>query len=356
MCQLAHPATSLLVSHVVLAPCCWRHASCVALVGHPSVQYDPPQPTPRSYRLKGFTPVSRVSDAAYASAAVASDDLITLASAANGGDLIVEITGGRCSTFRAEECVTTACLLESHQIAAGAGEVPSVPDAGYASHSLDSPPLPPCTDGVPAAPSNVYVPNVRIPASDPTKISFELDVPATDNIMGWEYELEFIPGTTNTSTPVRDANAPVGTTVTTFYASRLSATQSGQRLEFKRALADFSCDPGDGAYAACTGGKFRLTSIKALAWFDKDTHIGLEADNDAGRAAADKSDGTFTGKQVIFGSPLNASDDEWDAIFYVGARCRTSCSPCVVRRLDCHDDKLRVCGALGSALDRCITQ
>lgn len=186
---------------------------------------------------------------------------------------------------------------------------------------------------MPAAPTHVYVPNVRIPASDPTEIAFELDVPATDNIMGWEYELEFIPGTTDTATPVLDTAAPVGTTVATFYASRLSATQSGQRLEFKRPLADFSCDPGDGAYAACTGGKFRLVSIKALSWFDKDTHVGLPADDDAGRAATDKSDGTFTGKQVIFGSPLNASDDEWDAIFYVGERRHNSCSPRVSQLL-----------------------
>lgn len=94
MWQLAQPATSslriLIWAHVagglladvrVLAfPAAWHHVNL-----HPNLC---------SYRLKGFTPVSRVSDAAYASAAVSSDDLITLASAANGGDLIVEITGG----------------------------------------------------------------------------------------------------------------------------------------------------------------------------------------------------------------------------------------------------------------------
>ena len=74
-------------------------------------------------------------------------------------------------------------------------------------------------------------------------------------------------------------------------------------------------------------------SIKALSWFDKDTHAGLAAADDAGRAAADKSDGTFTGKQVIFGSPLNASDDEWDAIFYVGECRHISCSPRVLQLL-----------------------
>lgn len=165
----------------------------------------------------------------------------------------------------------------------------------------------------------MFVPSVNAGTAE---ISIELDLPSPDNIMGWEYELQFISGSTGAATDVQDADRD-----TTFYTSRLSATQfgSGLQLRFTRALNSLRCDPDDdGAYVTCPGGKFKLKSIRALSWFRADTNAGITTDDEAGRLVARKSAEitpgvTFSGLTTKYGSPLATTAAAWDAIFYVGA-------------------------------------
>ena len=195
-------------------------------------------------------------------------------------------------------------------------------------------PADPNADGVPAPPTGVYVPNVQTPGS--TEITFELDVPAVDNIMGWEYELDFIPGTTGLAgaTAVQDNKAiPV---TTTFYVPRLSASPGGERLQFTKALADLNCKVGTGAYAPCTGGKFQLKNLKALSWFTATTPSGITAEDADSRATVAKSDGTFTRQSVQFGSPLSEAAAQWDAVFYVGEQSACHKTSLVAKPVSTH--------------------
>lgn len=157
-----------------------------------------------------------------------------------------------------------------------------------------------------------------------TLISVELDVPAKDNIMGWEYELEFEPGKGSkrfTKTAVKDS---AGTT-TTLFAPRLPAALSANQLTFQVKLGDLQCDQGDGSYATCSGGRFSLKSIKALSWFSTATPpVGITTTDADSRATAASNSGTFTKKSVRFGSPLASAANTWDGIFYVGECSRNT--------------------------------
>jgi len=51
-----------------------------------------------------------------------------------------------------------------------------------------------CAGSTPEAPKNVHVPDVKL-AGTPgdTQVYIEVDLPTTDNIMGWVYNLQYIP-------------------------------------------------------------------------------------------------------------------------------------------------------------------
>lgn len=177
-----------------------------------------------------------------------------------------------------------------------------------------NPPATPAGGTLQAA-QNVHIPNLPLAATaGDTIIQIEVDVPATDNIRGWSYQLDYVPGTTGTATAVHDgtANPP---TATSFYVSRLAAAVMGARLSIPlKRLGDLRCDPGTGTYGACTGGgKFMLKSLTAYSWFDSDGIPVSEASYTSAESVAD-----FTVKSVQFGSPLATTAAPWDKFFYVG--------------------------------------
>lgn len=156
----------------------------------------------------------------------------------------------------------------------------------------------------------MFVNNVPLadPATD-TTFDIEVAIPDTDNIMGWEYGLSFIPGSTGEPTAVQ-----IGGSDTSYYA-RVDAYQDGSILRIRVWLDNLRCDPGTGTYGPCTdGGKFSLSSFRVLSWF-----------NDNGDAVADNVDGRgeaatvagFVGRAVSFGSPRGAPTG-WMGTFYIG--------------------------------------
>lgn len=156
----------------------------------------------------------------------------------------------------------------------------------------------------------MYIANARF-GSDAanTEFQIELDIPTTDNIMGWLLELEFIPGSTGEATVVKDQGGAA-----TFYLPRSAGAKNGNRLGINLALAEFSCNPGTGTWGACTGGgKFRLSTFVALSWFKASGEAVYSPDARGDVVSA--SD--FSRKSAVYGSP-RGSAAPWDAVFYVG--------------------------------------
>ena len=156
----------------------------------------------------------------------------------------------------------------------------------------------------------MFVNNVPLasPATD-TTFDIEVAIPDIDNIMGWEYGLSFIPGSTGEPTAVQ-----IGGSDTTYYA-RVDAWKDGGILRIRVWLDNLRCDPGTGTYGPCTGGgKFALSSFRVLSWF-KDNGDAV-ADNVDGRGEAATVTG-FVGRAVSYGSPRGAPTG-WMGTFYIG--------------------------------------
>lgn len=163
------------------------------------------------------------------------------------------------------------------------------------------------------APLNVDVPNLGLGSTaGNTVIRIQVDAPAPDSLMGWSYQLQYVPGSTGTAAAVKDSSGSA-----TFYVSRLSASviESGTRLSIPlNKLGDLQCDPGTGTYTAnsCnTGGKFKLQSLTAYSWFDTD-----------GNAVQETS----------YTSAVSAVLNPPDLFFYVGAWWQPA--PCMWLRLN----------------------
>lgn len=151
-----------------------------------------------------------------------------------------------------------------------------------------------------------------------------------DNALGWQYELEFMSGTTGQWTAVEDG-ADAERTV--FFTSREAAGvydlpdgSTPLRIPVANALGDLTCVvAADPRYAptcaAVGGGRFRLKSLTVVSWFEAggaavaNTDAGVDA---AAIEAAAKLP-VFTKKEVVFGSPRASSPAEWDGEFFVGA-------------------------------------
>ncbi len=169
----------------------------------------------------------------------------------------------------------------------------------------------PATGGTLQQAQNVFVANTRL-ADTPADTSFdiELDIPATDNIMGWMYGLSYIPGSTGERTDVHDGSGDYA-----IYVPRLGAYKYGNRLHITVRLDDLRCDPGTGTYGTCNGGgKFELTTLMALSWFNENGEP--VAENASGRDDAVKQFG-FPGKQGEYGSP-RSGPQPWFGTFYIG--------------------------------------
>lgn len=162
----------------------------------------------------------------------------------------------------------------------------------------------------------MHIPDVPLAATPgDTLISIELDVPATDNIMGWECKIDYVPGASRTPYAVQDGTADAPTAA--FFLPRLSATviESGTRLRIPlKKLADLECTTDGTTYAACPkGGRFQLKSLTAYSWFDGSGAAVAEASYSSARLAAE-----YSSKQDLLGSP-RTEGATWDGNFFLGA-------------------------------------
>ncbi len=163
----------------------------------------------------------------------------------------------------------------------------------------------------------MHVPDVQLatPAAE-TQVYIEVDLPATDNIMGWVYNLQYIPyGASAQAVPVTASGSQ------NIYTQRVCAsgcaTRDGSRLKIPLpTLGQLTCV----GFATCSssGGRFKLTALQALSWFST-SNAAVQWDA-AGRATAMQSGGlTATSyKAGKYGSPRSTADSTWNANFYVG--------------------------------------
>lgn len=263
-----------------------------------------------SYEVASITAISRVTDASRKQDAGMDGEALA-AVAADGGAVIVENTGAlawACLPVWGAFCAALASVLRR----LGAKGRARLGAKGRAQHRHLCPtsPLHMPADGTLQPAQNVYIANARF-GSDAanTEFQIELDIPSTDNIMGWLLELEFIPGSTGEATVVKDQGGAA-----TFYLPRLAGAKNGNRLRITLPVAEFSCNPGTGTWGACTGGgKFRLSTFVALSWFKASGEAVYSPDARGDVVSA--SD--FTRKTAVYGSP-RGSAAPWDAVFYVG--------------------------------------
>lgn len=186
--------------------------------------------------------------------------------------------------------------------------------------------LPSFTGGTPAAPANVHVPNVQLADSNPgdTEIFIEVDLPtnpAQDNIMGWVFQLQYIPrGHEGGPVPVEVIGAQ------DIFVQRTDATVqvpgTSRRLKIPvPPLSDLDC----ATFTECNteGGRFQLEALQALSWF------GANGDpvqwDAAGRAAAQRSADLKVSSYRTgnYGSP-RTPNSRWDTYFYVGEHASLS--------------------------------
>lgn len=144
-------------------------------------------------------------------------------------------------------------------------------------------------------PTGVNVPDVKFASSSAadTVIYIEVDLPSDptkDNIQGWAYKLQFLPG--NSATLV-DVNSGAW-----IYTARADIVPQSNRLRIPvPKLSALTCGAGD----CSAGGKFQLTDLKSVSWF-----------NDAGAVVTALADGATSA------STTDWSVDDWDQTFLVG--------------------------------------
>lgn len=201
----------------------------------------------------------------------------------------------------------------------------------------------------------MHVPDVKLdgtPAN--TQVYIEVDLPTTDNIMGWVYNLQYIPyGDTAQAVAVTASGSQ------DIYTQRTDAVRPAAQQENDPRtrlaiplpkLGQLTC----GSFGTCSstaGGRFKLAQLKSLSWFDSDDAAVLWDDVATGNADAVASAAATSYLTGSFGSPPVAG--AWDATFYVGKLKVSACHIFTVCLQPCRWDALAASAGLLRALHAC---